>query len=159
MHADLLGNYVGNYYMAVLVSVVFGGIAAVALFLVGPKGWTASNPYLVNVLITSGAVAAFYGAFPGLFQQPTMTNAHRTQMLRYEIMLDGMASHISSPRLVPIFCANQSTSSQTRVLNAAFPVADFIACTDTALAALDLPFAIDLSRGPDYRSIGGTSAR
>jgi hypothetical protein len=159
MHADVLGRYVGDYYMAILVSVVFSGITAVALFIVGPKGWTASNPYIINVLILSGAIAAFYGAFPTLFQQAAMTTAHKAQLLRYEGLLDGMASHIATPRLVPRACTGQDELTLGRIRNEPFPVVEFIACTDAALAALDLPFAFDPAHGPDYQIIGGTAGR
>ena len=88
--AKLVASYIGNYYMALTLSVLFGGIAAITLFLVGPKGWAASNPYLVNVMILSGAIAAFYGAFTSIYKQAEMTAAHKMQLLRYASILDGM---------------------------------------------------------------------
>ncbi len=162
LHLALIERYVTNYYIAVLMSMVFGGLAAVALFLVGPKGWTQSNEYLVNVLIVAGAIAAFYGAFPTIFQQPAMTAAHKTQLLRYEALLDGMASHVASPNIVPLACLTSLAPSPqpqppARVRDTPYPVAEFIACTDTALAAADIPFTLDPAGGPDYQKIfGGT---
>jgi hypothetical protein len=103
---------------------------------------------LVNLLVTSGAIAAFYGAFPTIFQQSAMTAAHKTQMLRYEVLLDGMAGHIATPYLVPIACLGQDAGTRPQVREQVYSVAEFIACTDVALAALDLPFALDPSRGP-----------
>ena len=159
MHAAFIGRYVGNYYMAVVASVVFAGIAAVALFLVGPKGWTASSPYLVNVLIVSGAIAAFYGGFPALFRQADMVAAHKVQFLRYEALLDGIKSQIAAPHLMPRTCSAGSIPVANRVRNKSFPIAEFIACIDDSLAALDLPFALNPSGGPDYSTIGGVTVR
>lgn len=158
LHMDLLGIYVRNYYSSVVTSMVFGGIAAIAVFLVGPKGWSASNPYLVNVLLTSAAIAAFYGAFPGVFQQSTMVANHKTQILRYETLLDGMASHTASPNLVPSACPIQCARAVGRVCDAPFPPAAFIACTDAALATADVPFGLEPANQPDYQKAFGQSA-
>jgi len=43
MHMGLLDLYVRNYYAAVVTTMLFGGIAAIVLFLVGNKGWSNSN--------------------------------------------------------------------------------------------------------------------
>lgn len=158
LHLGLVERYVTNYYIAVLVSLVFGGITAVALFLVGPKGWSASNQYLVTILVMAGAIAAFYGAFPSIFQQSAMTAAHKTQILRYEALLDGMASHVASPTVVPLACIGPPPPEQKRI-RSDFPATEFIACTDSALAAADVPFALDPSKAPDYQKFFGTQAK
>ncbi len=154
LDAAILGRYAANYYMAVVMAVVFTGIAAIALFFVGPKGWTASNPYLVNVLVVSGTIAAFYAGFPGLFKQADMVAAYKAQFLRYEELLDGMKSQIATPSLVPRMCVSRSASADSRVHDKPFSVAEFIACNDDALAALVFPFGLEPTRGPDYSTIG-----
>lgn len=158
LHMALLETYVRNYYGSVVTTMVFGGIAAIAVFLVGPKGWSNSDPYLVNVLLVSAAIAAFYGAFPGVFQQSTLLAAHKTQILRYEALLDGMASHTATPKLVPSACASQDARPPGQGSDTRFQPADFIACTDTALAAADIPFGLDPKSQPDYQKALGTPA-
>jgi hypothetical protein len=151
LHVTLLEMYVRNYYGSVVVTMIFGGIAAIALFFVGPKGWLSSDQYLVNVLIVSAAIAAFYGAFPGVFRQPDLITAHNAQALRYETLLDGMASHTAMPNLVPSVCPSPCTRAQGRVCDQPFPTADFIACIDAALAITDIPFGLDPKSHPDYQ--------
>ena len=118
----------------------------------------------------SGAIAAFYGAFPTIFQQPAMTSAHKTQLLRYEALLDGMASHVASPNIVPLACITSAAALAStadaaapqppvRVRKEAYPPAEFIACTDTALAAADIPFTLDPAGGPDYQKIFGATPK
>lgn len=155
LHMKLVDMYVRNYYGAVLVSMVFGGIAAITLFLVGPKGWSSSSPYLVNVLVTSGAIAAFFAAFPAVFQQPAMVVAHKAQVLRYEALLDGMASHTASPSLAPAACTGEGFRAMCKACDKSFVAADFIACTDVALATADIPFAMDPKSLPDYQKAWG----
>jgi hypothetical protein len=155
LHMKLVDMYVRNYYGAVLVSMVFGGIAAITLFLVGPKGWSTSNQYLVNVLVTSGAIAAFFAAFPAVFQQPSMVVAHKAQVMRYEALLDGMASHTASPGLAPAACTGEGFRAMCRACDKSFVPADFIACTDVALSTADIPFALDPKSLPDYQKAWG----
>ncbi|WP_207537256.1 hypothetical protein [Sabulicella rubraurantiaca] len=157
MHADLLKGYIANSYMSLVVSIVFGAISAVALFFMSSKGWSASSNYLVTVLVTSGAIAAFFGAFPGMFQQPVMVTANRVQVVRYEALLDGMASHVVAPRIIPVACLRDAIGVGPRVCEQRYSSAEFIACTDAALAALELPFALDPDAAPNYaRSLGGS---
>jgi hypothetical protein len=158
LHMALFDMYARNYYGAIVTSMVFGGIAAIALFLVGPKGWSASSPYLVNVLLTSAAITAFYGAFPGVFQQASSATAHKAQILRYETLLDGMASHTAAPKLVPAICMNKSTAASGSRSDTPFSPADFIACTDAALANADIVFEFDPKSQPDYEKILGRAA-
>lgn len=151
MHVALLASYVANYYMAVLASMVFGAIASVCLLLIGPKGWTAANPYVINVLVTSAAIAAFYGLFPTVFQQPAMLAAHKAQALRYEALLDGMASFTTS-QVTPAACAKLAPAAGAAHGREALSVPQFIACVDAALAALDLPFGLEPAKGFDLQA-------
>lgn len=159
LHVKLVDMYVRNYYGSVLTGMVFGGIAAIALFVVGPNGW-AAKPYHLNVLVTAGAIAALFATFPAVFQQSAMVTAHKAQALRYEALLDAMGSHIASPSLVPAIC----TSEQTRATRPATDkpltrAAAFIACVDAALAAVDIPFSMDPNTRPDYAgAFGGSTA-
>src|SRR5713101_3629952 len=41
LHAAFVSLYARNYYGSVVVSMVFGGVAAIALFFVSSKGWSA----------------------------------------------------------------------------------------------------------------------
>ena len=155
LHAEGLSMYLGNYYMAIVTAMTLGAISAIALLLVGPKGWMNANEYLVNVLLISGAIAAYFSGFPGVFQQPQMIGAHRAQILRYEALLDGMASHVANARLVPAICAGVGATVHSRVREESFPPVEFIGCIDAALARSDLPFAMDPTQGPDYQKILG----
>jgi hypothetical protein len=159
LHMNLFGTYVTHYYASVLTSMVFGGITAIALFLTGPKGWSASSPYLVNVLLTSGVITAFFGAFPGVFKQDALIAAHKEQILRYETLLDGMASHTASPKLVPSACKTQSMSAPGGDTTTAFQPVDFIACTDAALASADIAFGFDPKSQPDYQKALGSAGK
>lgn len=155
MHAELVSVYVANHYMAVFASVMFAAVAAVSLFLISRTGWAESNQYLNNLFLTSATIAALYGSFPSIFQHSAMVTAHKAQMLRYEMLLDGMASHIATPHLVPSACAELGAPLRPKVGEKEFPAVNFIACSDAALAALELPFALDPSKSPNYQTVFG----
>lgn len=137
---------------------IFAGIAAIALSLVGPNGWSKS-PYLLNVMVTGGAIAALFATGPAVFQQSAMIAAHKAQVLRYESLLDTMGSHTASPNLVPAACTSEQFRATRQATNEPLSTAAaFIACVDTALAAADVPFSMDPNVRPDYAGTFGGSA-
>jgi hypothetical protein len=150
MHQILLKKYISNSYMAFVLTMVFGAIAATALFLMGATGWKQANPYLVCVFLPSAAVSAFFGAFPAIFRYQEVIAVHTAQLVRYEALLDGMASHIASPQIVPAVCIRQMPDSRVSGNERSFAARDFITCTDTALAALNIPYSLDPRGAPDY---------
>jgi hypothetical protein len=145
MHADLFARYVGNYYMAILVSIFCGAIAAVAVVFMGTKGWANANPYVVNIFVTMAAVGAFFGSFVAIFEQPMMATAHKKQVLRYEVLIDGMASYTSA-HVAPSDCTTVSATSCSSV-------ADLIHYNDAFFASQDIPFEMDLSKSADYGAV------
>jgi hypothetical protein len=70
MHLQLAVHYLQNYYMAIVVSMAMGAIAAIALFAITSRGWAAAHPLVKTVFVAATALATFFASFPTVFKQP-----------------------------------------------------------------------------------------
>jgi hypothetical protein len=162
MSADLFTLYFGNYYAAVVVSIVCGTIAAVALFFMGTNGWKNANPFVVNVFMTTAVLAAYFSSSQAVFQQPQMVNEYKALFLRYDGLIDAMATY-AAIGVLPASCKPASVArvpgSTNAKPNSSGPEiegirkgspAELIQCVDAFFATTDIPFRLDPSKMADY---------
>jgi len=152
LHKELLLRYVKNYYIAVVESMLFGTITAITLLIVGSKGWSTSNSYVLTLLLVSAGISAFFLSFPNVFKQPEMIAIHKAQMLRYEALIDGVASYTASGA-VPQACRKKEPATKPSGAEIPFSPVDLIVCLDAALAEFDVPFSLDPGHGPDPQKL------
>jgi hypothetical protein len=65
-HKAVMLYFLSNYYSAIVLAAVCGGIAAATLVLISKKGWSEANSYAVATFLTASACATFFLAMPAL---------------------------------------------------------------------------------------------
>jgi hypothetical protein len=138
-HKDVMLYFVSNYYSAILLAGICGGIAAAMLVLVSKKGWNDANPYAVAVFISASTCATLFLGFPALFKQEENATKNKVLYVKYVNLLNEMRTHA----LFNPIC-------QT---NASGPT-NFIAYIDAEMAkALDIDVAFDPSKFPTFKNL------
>lgn len=135
-HRTVTAYFLSNYYMAIMESLVFGAIAAIALFFITKSGFGSANPYVVTTFITATAITTFFGAFPSVFKQSENVADNKVLYLRYVALQNEMLT-FSATGLGP------SGTAQTP--------SKYIVSVDAQLNELNnLAIGFDFSKIPKY---------
>jgi hypothetical protein len=81
------------YYVAIVMVMFAGVIAAVTLFFIAQKGWEHTNDHIETVFIVMTAVVAFYALFPPVFQQEKNISDNKELFLHYKSLESEVQSY------------------------------------------------------------------
>jgi hypothetical protein len=138
-HKAVMLYFISNYYSAILLAAICGGIAAATLVLVSKNGWTQAHPYAVATFLTASACATFFLAMPALFKQEENVSKNKLLYLKYVNLLHEMRTH--------------ALFNPLRQTNAAGST-NFIAYVDGEMAkANDIAVAFDPTKFPTFKNI------
>ena len=82
-HKDVMAYFYAAYFMSIVTFSIAAAVAAVTLVLVSQNGWQSANEYIVNIFFTSAAASAFFGSFPGVFQQQKNITDNKVLCIKY----------------------------------------------------------------------------
>ena len=68
LYLSLMTYFYTRYYMVIVTSAMCAAAAAGFLFIITANGWKQTNPWVRAVFLTLSVNAAYYAAFPNLFQ-------------------------------------------------------------------------------------------
>lgn len=136
-HKAVMLYFLSNYYSAIVLAAVCGGIAAAMLVLISKKGWSEANFYAVATFLTASACATFFLAMPALFKQEENVSKNQLLYLKYVNLLHETRTHAL---FHPICQTNAPTN--------------FIAYIDGEMAkANDIAVAFDPTKFPTFKNI------
>lgn len=87
-HLEIMVYYYARYYMAITLAAFTGIVAAITMLLISKKGWDEASPYLVAVFLTMSGLAAYFAAFPTLFEQKANIDANKELFAVYANLED-----------------------------------------------------------------------
>ena len=86
-HLKVMGYFLSNYYVGILLRNIFSGLGALALFLITKDGWEEADASLVSVFLITSVCAAFFIAFPRMFKQEENVAKNKALYLKYVALL------------------------------------------------------------------------
>jgi len=95
-HRLVTAFFYGRYYVAITMTSLSALFAAFLVGTIGIKGWQHASPYAVTTLIVFGGAAAFFGAFPGLYQQEENITKNKALYLGYVALENEMLSYFAT---------------------------------------------------------------
>jgi hypothetical protein len=143
-HLVVMRFFFSYYFMAISVVLVAALVSAIAGLFISKNGWANSNQYVVTICLTSLAVAAYFGAFPAVFQHRQNIADNKRLHLEYRALENEIMSYAAS-------CEDAKGKSVRPP--------EFAHHVDAAMHSLDT-FAIgfDDSRIPNYRPLLSAAA-
>lgn len=136
MHRELAVHFLQNYYMAVFITMVMAGIAAIALLGITGRGWASAHPLVRTTFVTATALASFFGAFPTVFKQAE----------NFEANLTAYRLHIALENEIMTYLVTGLKSDGKKAT-----VEEFLVHVDGELARLHhLAIAMDPGKMPGY---------
>lgn len=139
-HLEVMIFFFANYYRAIAMMMILGGIAAVALFFIANKGWSNADAYVINVFITATALTAYFGAYPSVFKQQDNISDNKRLYLQYVALGNEISSYGATGAS---YLPKENATAN-----------DFIHHIDDQLAAVnDIAIGLDSSKVPTYKGI------
>jgi hypothetical protein len=92
-HLDITVFFYTRYYMAITLFSILGGTAAIALIFITKSGWSGVSPYVITVFLITSGHAAFYGAFPRIFQQEKNIADNKNLYTQYVALQNELESY------------------------------------------------------------------
>ena len=139
LHLKVMTYFYSRQYMAVTMATILGLTAGLALIFISKTGWAKANTYLLTVFVVTAVSAAFFAAFPALFQQQKNIDDNRDLYIAYTAL---------EQRLVSYAATAQDASGED------VPLSDYIHRVDKDLAALhNLPLHLDPEAVPEPPSM------
>jgi hypothetical protein len=139
-HLDVMIFFFANYYRAISMMMILGGIAGVALFFIANKGWSNANAYVINIFITATALTAYFGAYPSVFKQQDNISDNKRLYLQYVALGNEIGSYGATGAS---YLPKENATAN-----------DFIHHIDDQLAAVnDIAIGLDSSKVPTYKGI------
>lgn len=68
-HGNVMVFFYSRYFLALTMTSVAAVLAGAVLITITRVGWQTAKPYAKATFLTATGVAAYYGAFPGMYQQ------------------------------------------------------------------------------------------
>lgn len=142
-HLGVMTVFYRNYYIAIIMVMIFGAIAAIAVFYIANKGWEKASPYMVNVFTVATVVTAFYGAFPSVFKQQDNITDNKHLYLRYIALENEITSYAATGA---IYLDKKDAKAE-----------DFVHHVDEQMEAFnDIAIGLDYGKIPSYKGIFST---
>jgi len=131
-HAMVMAFFFEAYYVAIVMVMFAGVIAAVTLFFIAQKGWEHTSNYIETVFIFMSAVVAFYALFPPVFQQEKNITDNKQLFLAYKALESEVESYPVTHRTIK---------------NEPKPAADFINHIDSEMERLgNIALGFDITK-------------
>jgi hypothetical protein len=139
-HLEVMIFFFANYYRAIAMMMILGGIAAIALFFIANKGWSNADGYVINVFIVATALTAYFGAFPSVFKQQDNISDNKRLYLQYVALGNEISSYAATGAN---YLPNEKANAN-----------DFIHHVDDQLEAInDIAIGLDSSKVPTYKGV------
>ena len=68
-HQTIMIYYYSRYYMAISLAVIFGIVATLMMVIISKEGWEKTSNYIIAIFLTTSGLAAYFTAFPSLYEQ------------------------------------------------------------------------------------------
>lgn len=145
-HLEVMIFFFANYYRAIAMMMILGGIAGIALFFIANRGWSNANGYVINVFIAATAMAAYFGAFPSVFKQQDNISDNKRLYLQYVALDNEISSYAATG--ASYLPKEKATAN------------DFIHHVDDQMEAVnDIAIGLDSSKVPTYKGIFSTESQ
>ena len=95
-HRRITAFFYGRYYVAITMTSLTALFAAFLVGTIGIRGWQHASSYAVTALIVFGGAAAFFGAFPGLYQQEENITKNKALYLGYVALENELLSYFAT---------------------------------------------------------------
>jgi len=95
-HRVVTAFFYGRHYVAITMTSLTALFAAFLVGTIGIKGWQHASSYAVTALIVFGGAAAFFGAFPGVYQQEENITKNKALYLGYVGLENEMLSYFAT---------------------------------------------------------------
>lgn len=145
-HGAVMAYFFKVYYVAIVMVMFAGVIAAVTLFFIAQKGWEHTSDYIETVFIVMSAVVAFYALFPPVFQQQKNISENKELFLQYKSLESEVQSYplthttLKNEPKIPKDFINHIDSEMDRIGNIALGF---------DITKVDYKGAIELNKKPD----------
>ena len=132
--------YYSNYYVALFLGSVYGGLAAISLFLLTRVGWDKGGRCLPTFFLTTTVCGVFFFAFPAWCQMDQNATKNKALYVRYLGLLTDART----------FVAINDYDRDSKSTNAV-TFNEFILHLDSEMKrANDIAVAFDATKGPIY---------
>ena len=139
-HFRVMQFYYTNYYVALLLGSVYGGIAAMSLFLLTKAGWQQGGKCLGSLFLTTTVCTTFFFTFPTWCRMDETVTKNKALYVRYVALLNDMRTFLATGNFAQ---DPQPTNAPT--------AANFILRMDNEMKkANDIAVTFDATKGPIY---------
>jgi hypothetical protein len=144
-HFKMMQYYYSNYYVSLFLGSVYGGLAAISLFLLTRAGWEASGRCLRSFFLATTVCGIFFFAFAAWCEMDQNATKNKALYVRYLGLLTDART----------FVAINDYDRDLKATNAV-TFNQFILHLDSEMKkANDIAVAFDATKGPIYNIAAG----
>ena len=95
-HGNVMVFFYSRYFLALTMTSVAAVLAGAVLITITRVGWQTAKPYAKAAFLTATGVAAYYGAFPGMYQQAQNIAENASLYVAYSNVENEVLSYLAT---------------------------------------------------------------